>query len=64
MAGWDFRSFVGRKIKIIFDDGSKNGYREAILVNIDEKLNSIIIEDSKKIEVIPIDRIIRVEVSK
>jgi hypothetical protein len=63
--GWD--SFLrGKKVKIIFDDGSKTGYgrRESVLLDVDKKLGLLIIEDSEKFELLPISRIIRLELDK
>jgi hypothetical protein len=63
--GWD--SFLkGKKVKIIFDDGTKTGYgrRESVLVDVDKKLGLLIIEDSQKLELLPINRIIRLEFEK
>jgi len=63
--GWD--SFLkGKRVKIIFDDGSKTGYgrRESVLIDVDKKLGLLIIEDSEKFELLPISRIIRLELDK
>jgi len=63
--GWE--SFLkGKKVKIIFDDGTKTGYgrRESVLLDVDKKLGLLIIEDSEKFELLPISRIIRLELDK
>jgi len=63
----DWDGFLkGKRVKIIFDDGSKTGYgkRDSILLDVDKNLGLLIIEDSKKLELLPISRIIRLEFEK
>jgi hypothetical protein len=62
---WIYNLLKGKKVKIIFDDGTKGwGRRESILLNIDRKLGVLIIEDSQKLELLPVNRIIRLELDK
>jgi hypothetical protein len=62
--GW-YGFLKGKKVKIIFDDGTNvYGRRESILLDIDKKLGLLIIEDSQKLELLPISRIVRLEFEK
>ena len=66
--GWSIRYFIGRRVKIIFDDGRVVGERIARLVDVDPNYELLLIENDSKpdasrpLEVIPIRRLIRMMV--
>jgi len=63
--GWSIRYFIGRRVKIIFDDGRVVGERIARLVDVDPNYELLLIENDSKpdvpksLEVIPIRRLVR-----
>lgn len=54
-----FMQFLNKKVKVVFDDGSKVSMREGLFLSKDSRF--IFLECSESKDAIPIDRIVRVE---
>ena len=53
-------SVVGKKVKIVFDDGEKVNYRDGMLISQSELFFEL--RTDKGTELIPVARVVRIEV--